>query len=132
MDFFRNITSGNFKMPKLHQESDDTIKNMADQIDRMEKMLIHANKGDLPKHILDLVMDIKGKTKEDKNEGKDDIDSKKKQTTKAEDLWTKLRKDVKNKAAIKRLDKIEWNGMKMKSLIQSLFWFNDSDTSPAG
>ena len=141
MGFFRNITSGTFKIPKLHHENEDKIQALADQMDRMEKMLIHANKGDLPDHIVkDLLKDVKVNTEEEKGGGQDEVDIKKNNEEKepmseealqkAKLRWKKLRNDVKTRAANKRLESMELEFLGEAE--GKSFWFNDEDGSPGG
>ena len=141
MGFFRNLTSGTFKMPKLHHENEDKIQDLADKMDRMEKILLHANKENLPDDILkDLLKDKKVKSEDEKGKGQDEVDNKKKREeetpmsedahSRAKSLWRRLRKDVKTKAATKRLESME-----MEFLGQAegkSFWINCEKDSPAG
>ena len=139
MGFFRNITSGNFKLPKLHNSSEDKIQAMSDKImtkldrlDRMEKMLIHSNKGILSDNIVKEIFElesIKKDLEEKKTEEKDEVDSKKKL---AKDRW----KDYYSKIVEKLPDKKQrikdtFLGWAIDAEGDS-FWINDIEGDPVG
>ena len=140
MGFFRSITSGNFKLPKLHNTNEDKIQAMSDKIinkldclDRMEKMLIHANKGVLPDDIVkDILKDVKKNPEEKKEEGQDEVDSKK-QNVKVKDKWIKYYRMVVQNLPEERKKRIEKQFLDWAIDAEGdSFWINDIGSSSAG